>query len=267
MNYDSPAFMRTGTYCGDCYRRCSAGETCTNRQCTCPADPSHAVCNGVCTDISADEASCGACGQACGPAQQCQDGTCRTVCQYNQLFCNDQCQEQGSLSACGACGMTVSAFRAPPAPLPRRAATRGCAGHTATANLSVSTAMNCTAGSAAMPVVPGRSASRAGVSARTRRPRPAGRIASPIFQVTSSTAATANTCAARTSAAGPAAARAARGEVRSVPGRMMHARCYSRTATTAGYAAIAARGIRSCVMPASAFHSRSALQKRNPIFL
>ncbi|HII99195.1 MAG TPA: hypothetical protein HA272_08100 [Methanoregula sp.] len=102
-DYSSPAFFRTQRFCGDCTRKCARHETCIDRQCTCPGDAAHAVCNGVCSDITSDTANCGTCGRACGPAQGCINGVCTDMCRGDEIYCNDHCTSRDSVLTCGSC--------------------------------------------------------------------------------------------------------------------------------------------------------------------
>lgn len=90
-------------HCGSCDRECSAGDICSDGQCTCP--PGQLRCDAACVDPKKDFNNCGQCGTACGIGQ-CVEGTC--VCTGNQVDCDAgpdaDCRSTDSdPAACGGC--------------------------------------------------------------------------------------------------------------------------------------------------------------------
>ena len=63
------------------------------------------VCDGVCTDVSSDNAHCGSCDAACSGAEECRASRCRAVCEEPQTLCADGCvNTESDVDNCGACG-------------------------------------------------------------------------------------------------------------------------------------------------------------------
>jgi hypothetical protein len=63
------------------------------------------LCNGTCTDTSANSQNCGACGKICALDSICINGACLSPCLPGQTSCNGSCVDIGSNSQnCGACG-------------------------------------------------------------------------------------------------------------------------------------------------------------------
>lgn len=66
--------------------------------------PGSIVCQGACTDPSADPKHCGGCGKACPSAEVCSQGACAAACATG-VSCSGACVDtQTNPSHCGACG-------------------------------------------------------------------------------------------------------------------------------------------------------------------
>lgn len=73
-------------------------------------------CDGVCTDLTADDFNCGACGKVCDDGSACTDGTCTLACAPGLTACGDAmdgdggapggiCADlQNDVANCGMCG-------------------------------------------------------------------------------------------------------------------------------------------------------------------
>lgn len=97
-------------HCGDCGRPCLAdANVCSNGTCICPAD-THAVCDGICSDLSKDLSNCGACGNFCASDRICSAGKC--VCDPSKATfteCSGKCVDlKTDVVHCGACNETTT---------------------------------------------------------------------------------------------------------------------------------------------------------------
>ena len=62
------------------------------------------ACNGVCTDVSSDDANCGACGTVCDADHECLVAACRQICDDGETLCGDGCVDrQSDAENCGWC--------------------------------------------------------------------------------------------------------------------------------------------------------------------
>ena len=113
--------------CGDCGKRCAAGEECTDSNCSCNGgaacaagevccsvggcatscacgttpDCTDTCCSDQCVDTSSDRENCGACGNVCRDDQSCDSGTC--VC-ASGTDCGNTCADLASdAENCGTC--------------------------------------------------------------------------------------------------------------------------------------------------------------------
>jgi hypothetical protein len=63
------------------------------------------VCNGVCTDLTADPGHCGGCTTACAPGQVCASGACVATCPPDLTACGSGCVDvSADALQCGHCG-------------------------------------------------------------------------------------------------------------------------------------------------------------------
>jgi hypothetical protein len=70
-------------HCGGCNSPCDVGYACVEGTCACEGNALD--CEGVCINVSNDDANCGGCGILCARDEKCMMGEC--VCQPNAPDC------------------------------------------------------------------------------------------------------------------------------------------------------------------------------------
>ncbi len=85
---------------GRCDGACSAGMTCDNGRCRCPAG--QVQCGTECVSTSNDSRHCGRCGMACAAGEPCIAGQCG--CPAGRTLCGGACVDlRRDLQNCGEC--------------------------------------------------------------------------------------------------------------------------------------------------------------------
>ncbi len=92
--------------CGACGNVCGPGTTCQNGTCACPVGQT--LCNGRCVSTQTDNSNCGTCGNLCGAGATCQSGVCQ--CAPGTTRCGNTCvNTQTDTNNCGACARVCPA--------------------------------------------------------------------------------------------------------------------------------------------------------------
>jgi hypothetical protein len=96
--------LTDATNCGECGKKCTGNQTCTNGQCSCggaTCTGTQICCNNACVDKNTDKNNCGFCGNQCqGASAVCTNGLCSgnnncgpggTPCPTGQQCCPNIC--------------------------------------------------------------------------------------------------------------------------------------------------------------------------------
>lgn len=98
------------TNCGECGKKCDAGNVCNNGACELSCQNGLTDCNGTCTDTRVNPKNCGACGTECKAGETCKDSKCEISCPSGQSACNDACiNTSNDPKNCGSCGNACNA--------------------------------------------------------------------------------------------------------------------------------------------------------------
>jgi hypothetical protein len=93
--------------CGDCGKKCAAGEVCSLGACKTTCDAPLTKCGASCTDTKLDPENCGSCGTKCVAGEVCSATGCGIVCPGTLTKCDKSCFDtQNDPKNCGGCGTT-----------------------------------------------------------------------------------------------------------------------------------------------------------------
>ena len=99
--------------CGDCSKKCGAGEVCSLGACKTSCDAPFTKCGASCTDTKLDPNNCGTCGTKCVAGEVCSATGCSVLCPGTLTKCDKSCFDtQNDPKNCGACGTTCKASEA-----------------------------------------------------------------------------------------------------------------------------------------------------------
>ena len=99
--------------CGDCGKKCGAGEVCSLGACKTSCDAPLTKCGASCTDTKLDPNNCGTCGTKCVAGEVCSATGCGIVCPGTLTKCDKSCFDtQNDPKNCGTCGTTCKSGEA-----------------------------------------------------------------------------------------------------------------------------------------------------------